>query len=877
LSADLASSEPKPRQDALRAIASKADPSDFDLLRSFTPRSDENSLFQTAMEELAPLASVANVSDIQSLLPKQTSTAIQSVLIEALGRLRASDASQAILDVLKKSSDQAIKAKALAALGGLSFVTPPDIVAEIIQKNEETPTVLISAAEAVASLNVKQATAPLTQLVSKTKDETVRLAALKALAVLGVADEGPMIVNAVLRGCSCDLHDRVHDVIIFLNQIGFNKAPSVMTLIKALRDRDSEGRPPLEAFAHVVAQGRNVEETIITWLGIGPKPDVRTKVEAAALLKDMQSAWPTVLSEQSLASEFARKIQDLTLSVCSAPPQPKGAEATDGAGTDFLTQAQRRFQIALFSYHELDSGPCWEGEGAGYVKALADQLSKSGYRTEAATLDGQLSAGWWGKAIKWGLEIGGGWIVLWVILILLYPYLRGVQSQVFWNDRLRKVAGFGIIDFALRGVGILRRRMLRPFRRKLAQAAGLGGPSTAEPLAFFADIHVEDPQGRDVGRIVDRVPKIGGCLMLTGESGLGKTTFLKYLTDLSQREGRVVAFLEARDCNRGVYEALASLVEGPVKEMSYLRTLVHTRDMAVIIDGMNEVSEETRALISEFTKGHIDSDVLIASQPMLWEAARDIPHLTLRPLSKAAIGAFLVSKEKSLPADACVTGMAYQNAAIAFVRDVEALAEDETKHVVNILSNPMDLTLVSELLAAGQKPNPRRLDEQLFQRAKEKFREVNLGIEFPMESFSEYCYEQRSLGSNRVEDEQFKSAAESLAYVRMLLKRVEMKEKVERAYFIFRHDRLADFFIYLYLIVPKHKASRKAKAGDVRFRGVYLMIAERCSLDIAQETHGILHAKAQATKDYSLYDEYYRRYRTRTDVRDVVIPAEAAE
>jgi len=87
---------------------------------------------------------------------------------------------------------------------------------------------------------------------------------------------------------------------------------------------------------------------------------------------------------------------------------------------------------------------------------------------------------------------------------------------------------------------------------------------------------------------------------------------------------------------------------------------------------------------------------------------------------------------------------------------------------------------------------------------------------------------------------------------------------------------LASFFIYLDFVAPNQTARRTEEAGDTRFRSVYLMIAERADLEVAQETLVLLHDRAQATNDFTLYSEYYRRLRARPDVFEVVIVAEAA-
>src|SRR4029077_9272944 len=88
-------------------------------------------------------------------------------------------------------------------------------------------------------------------------------------------------------------------------------------------------------------------------------------------------------------------------------------------------------------------------------------------------------------------------------------------------------------------------------------------------------------------------------------------------------------------------------------------------------------------------------------------------------------------------------------------------------------------------------------------------------------------YTQRKIDSSRVDDVQFEAAASALAHERILLLRSEITKDGEHSYYVFRHERLASFFIYLDFVAPNQTARRTEEAGDTRFRSVYLMIAER--------------------------------------------------
>ena len=79
--------------------------------------------------------------------------------------------------------------------------------------------------------------------------------------------------------------------------------------------------------------------------------------------------------------------------------------------------------------------------------------------------------------------------------------------------------------------------------------------------------------------------------MLEGKSGLGKSLFLRRLAGQSQR---VAVFLPARRCENGVLEAIQAKLLGMARDADFLRQLVHSGAIDICIDGLNEVSADTR-------------------------------------------------------------------------------------------------------------------------------------------------------------------------------------------------------------------------------------------------------------------------------------------
>ena len=591
---------------------------------------------------------------------------------------------------------------------------------------------------------------------------------------------------------------------------------------------------------------------------------------AIAALRGIEAAWPVVKNgDGEFRRELARKAQEISTAACTG-----GADhGTPSAFVAFIAKI-------IGTADSKRDAACWQGDESSVVRKLHTALSETGDHNEAVVLQSHLQTpaleNWTANILRWLLGAGGLWVIVWAGLIAAYPWSRSIQSQVFWNDTLRKVAGFGFVDFLLRTIGPLRRLIVRPFQRRLAEAA-----RPDETFAFFDGIRAESEQGLDLGRAIDALPQLKGCLALIGESGLGKTTLLRWLTRQAVSEGRAVAFLDARRCAEGVYPALARLVEGLAKDEAFLRTLIHCGDMAVIIDGLNEVSPDTRTRIIDFAMSHADADVFLSTQPILWDAPLSVPQLVLRPLSEADLSTFLLCFKDFLPADATVAGADYAAAVHEFAEKIRSQANPEVRgHNLMILSNPIDLTLVSELLASGEAPEPSRLDEQIFEKAEQNWLTFNQGAAIPLNEFSEYCFTQRKNDSRRIDDARFNDLARVLAHYRILIPRTESVKDgsgtAERKYYMFRHERLANFIIFHAFTGTRGRERRAAEIGDGRFRSIYLMIADRADKNIAEETLGMLHEHALATKDLTVYADYYRRFAARPDVSTVVIAAKVA-
>ena len=73
----------------------------------------------------------------------------------------------------------------------------------------------------------------------------------------------------------------------------------------------------------------------------------------------------------------------------------------------------------------------------------------------------------------------------------------------------------------------------------------------------------------------------------------------------------------------------------------------------------------------------------------------------------------------------------------------DLIPEDEKATLRQSLSNPMDLTVVAQLLTSQRQPNLLRLREQQYSTMAEDYQRIYLGRLFPLATFSEMAYQLR--------------------------------------------------------------------------------------------------------------------------------------
>src|SRR5208282_2603840 len=149
----------------------------------------------------------------------------------------------------------------------------------------------------------------------------------------------------------------------------------------------------------------------------------------------------------------------------------------------------------------------------------------------------------------------------------------------------------------------------------------------------------------------------------------------------------------------GVDVAVSRIIHD-LQETGFVRSLIHTRALIVIVDGLNEVSADTREKIGAFARDMSKGDVIVATQPIEWRPPPNSRTAELLPLNRSEATAFIESRPVGADPTQPCNGPAYKAAVETFVSRAldEAPSELEHETAKLILSNPFDLAFAAELL-----------------------------------------------------------------------------------------------------------------------------------------------------------------------------------
>ena len=735
------------------------------------------------------------------------------------------------LTILLKDQDQEIRyraAYALSLIGSKAYVAEPSLIQVLLDSSNSAKT-RATAALALGSIKSKdkETISALLEALKKDSDAGVRAGAAYSLGQ-NRATAKTVVLELINVVDSSDDEDVRRLAARALGEIAEEDRNSVQpfasaTLIKSIQAQDQGTLVLIESIYALGAIQETSDTSIAALISAFGKQDAEVRKQSAIALVKIAD----FLSSRANTAQEIEKVLPII----------------------------DRIHIALG-----DVKPRTEPEVKQSQEAISEVLQNLKHK-QKALLNEQI--------ISWFSSGKTVWLAhaaFWLFLIFAYPKSRQIQAIFFWNSWVRTILGFGYITFLLQWVPFLRRKLFEPFKPSLLADAGL---DFFKPDLYFPDSEVR-LKGTDSSQAITAVcPGIQGQRIIEGDSGLGKTMFLRHLLQQSQR---IVVYLPATKCAEGVIEAIQKKLHGDeIKDTKFLQSLIYSGAIDICIDGLNEVNPDTRAKITQFVESHFKGNILMTTQPLEWLPPSTAKTYIMQPLQLAQIERYLRSRQPLLPKAAPVQGTAYEQACRTFLgtmlSDQTPLSPEELKTARTILSNPMELTLAAWMLAGGVQPDLFNLRQQQYGQMAEEYRRT-WNQDFPLKQFSEAVYQQwlvdqKALPADKfynellcMEDEKF----------RMVVSRQwkDAKGDAKKEWY-FRHDKIAEFFLVQTFLGKGTDAEVRLldHIGDSRFRGVYFLLATLMDLEAAKDLREKLIQYAADTKDHTVSDTFVQLFRSR--------------
>ncbi|MEH2024805.1 PBS lyase, partial [Nostoc sp.] len=717
---------------------------------------------------------------------------------------------------------------AAEALGNLGEAAKPYVkdIADILRDKSVDSIVRRGAASALGNLG--EAAKPYVKdiadiLRDKSVDSDVRSSAASALGNLGEAAK-PYVkdIADILRDKSVDKDVRsgAASALGKIEQLKLNNAVVILDSVYYAGQSEFEQWRFLTYF---LSGGTDEVKTLLRWLG-RPKttPDKLTHTEGIKTLLIFRQAW-----------EFSQELDQLRKDL-----------------------AQQISEVAA------NKQIIWKAGDIGLLQTHYSNLKKVNSTQSDALQSVINNVEYW----QWFFKAGNTILIhigFWLALIFAYPKFPQVQAIFFWNPWVRRILGVGYVGFLLTWFPPFRRKLFEPFKPSLLADAGL---DNFHDQSYFPESQVKVPASGDIQPITAALPSIQGQIILEGDSGLGKSMFLRHLLKSSQR---IVVYLPAQKCHKGVIEAIQDKLHGQAQDAGFLKNLIYSGAIDICIDGLNEVTAETRAKICQFVESYFRGNIIMTTQPLEWTPPSTAKTYYLQPLEQQQIQKFLMSRQPRLPKDAQVQGADYEKACTNYLTEVlkEQQAQEELDAVGRILSNPMDLTVVALMLSQGKYPNLFRLQEQQYNLMAAEYQQ-EWSQEFPLKRFSAAVYQMRLADKRAIPKDEFHQIVMSLEddKYKMVVSRQWQDEKSEaKKEWYFRHDKIMDFFLVQNFLGESDAAEGLLvdRMGDPRFRGVYFLLATLLPLDAAKELREKLIQYAADTKDNTVSNTFVQLLRTR--------------
>ncbi|KST66441.1 HEAT repeat domain-containing protein [Mastigocoleus testarum] len=849
-----------------------------------------------------------------ALLLKDSESSARNSAATALGNMKAKEFAPQIA-LLLKDSESSVRNSAATALGNMKAKEFAPQIALLLKDSQFY--VRNSAATALVQMKAKEF-APQIALLLKDSKSSVRNSAATALGEMKAKEIAPQI-TLLLKDSDSFVRDFAARALPKLEKQGLSVTVQILNAVHYYPSEINR----LRFLAHFIGGGEQDVETLMKWIGkpkVKTTPNDLTVAQGRKIMKLFERSWKLCDSLPDLQRELARQIARVSKKVSweawdinllqrhhknLKDGRSHYADTVHSVINDlefwkwfFIARNIILIHLAIWltlillypKFTPVLAPLLWNPWlrrilGFGYIGLLLTLVPWFRERLlqpfkplllADARLDNFVEQGYFGESY---VKVPPGSV-----------QILNSSRDLRRNKRFRVIGSMGsnhrveILGGLLYYAGAPFAMTSRFLNRKVHMLRGLlhytGAPLARSKLnAMTVNNYSPKYITSKVQPITQAIPSLQGQIVLEGESGLGKSMFLRHLANNSQR---ILVYLPAQKCDKGVIKAISAKLKEQVNDFKFLKNLIYNGALDICIDGLNEVTADTRAKISQFAESYFRGNIIMTTQPLDWIPPSTAKKYELQPLEREQIEQFLLLRGETIGDWRLGTGedkgvnasfTQYDQACSNYLAEAfnEQQSPEDLAATKRILSNPMDLTLVALMLSQGQQPNLFRLQEQQYQlMAAEYQREYQR--EFPLKRFSEAVYQMRLYDETIIPSKEFGSELVCLGnekYKMVISRQWESDKGEPEKTWYFRHDKIMEFFL-----VQNFRGADKAvqeriqkHISDPRFRGVYLLLANLLPLDYAVELRERIIDYAANSKDHTLSDKFVQLLQLRLPLK----------
>ena len=614
-------------------------------------------------------------------------------------------------------------------------------------------------------------------------------------------------------------------VIKALGEIGLEAKKFIPELIQRLNDEDSNVRlAAINTLANIEEEKLNTEQ-ILQILNIVHKypPIKKARVRFLAYLFSGGESdairsikWlgsPTQYpyqNEQFISRKDGKDVLELF---------EKILEISKSANLEHLSSELEQ-QINIVDKKVAD----WQAEDITLIKKLNKNLNSENENRKAKTVSLELQLI---QLLPYGKVMLIHPIIWFLLLYCYYPKSSRVQ-YLFWNPKIRRFAGLGYIGFLLTWIPFLRHRLFIPFKDILITDANLNSFNSQN---YFSGSYVylenDDSLPEPIKIAID---KVQSPTIIKGDSGLGKSMFLRYWTKSSKN---LVVYLLAKNCSEGVITAIQKKIPIPQIDYKFLENLINKNTLKICVDGMNEATNNTCTKIIQFIKVHSRCHILLTTQHIDWNPPSSTKIYIIQRLKPEQILDFLFSRPFVQSVKNSIDKSKYKEACKEYVSKVfdshklleteqEIIKELEQKIINELLSNPADLSIIAQIIAHGKKPDLLNIQQQQYEVMAKEYQKINFQS-FPITKFAETLYQKRLDDDMNIPSE-YKNELDCMEKYKMVYRKFYIEYNFQ---WYFRHETIREYFIVQAFMGQRnlHKLEQHMKDPSPRFRGIYLLLS----------------------------------------------------